>query len=100
MSNDTNNHHRWSPSSAKMSTEAQTKKFDKSESVISTFNKALKFYPAESEQVLEKGCYAAWFEVQHCFCSFIMQGSVLQTNRARPSVVRSQDIASYVFACQ
>merc|ERR1712183_460140 len=45
----------WSPSSAKMSTEAQTKKFQKGERVIpSATDKALKYYPAEDEQVIKK----------------------------------------------
>jgi hypothetical protein len=51
----TNNPHSWSPSSAKMSTEAQTKKFQKGERVIpSATDKALKYYPAEDEQVMKK----------------------------------------------
>ena len=38
-----------------MSTEAQTKKFQKGERVIpSATDKALKYYPAEDEQVLKK----------------------------------------------
>merc|ERR1711868_41301 len=45
----------WSPSSAKMSTEAQTKKFQRGERVIpSATDKALKYYPAEDEQVMKK----------------------------------------------
>merc|ERR1712227_583658 len=45
----------WSPSSAKMSTEAQTKKFQKGERVIpAATDKALKYYPAEDEQVNKK----------------------------------------------
>jgi hypothetical protein len=51
----TNKPHSWSPSSAKMSTEAQTKKFQKGERVIpSATDKALKYYPAEDEQVMKK----------------------------------------------
>jgi len=51
----TNNPHSWSTSSAKMSTEAQTKKFQKGERVIpSATDKALKYYPAEDEQVMKK----------------------------------------------
>jgi hypothetical protein len=38
-----------------MSTEAQTKKFQKGERVIpSATDKALKYYPAEDEQVMKK----------------------------------------------
>ena len=38
-----------------MSTEAQTKKFQKGERVIpSASDKALKYYPAEDEQVMKK----------------------------------------------
>merc|ERR1712227_1199808 len=45
----------WSPSSAKMSTEAQTKKFQKGERVIpAATDKALKYYPAEDVQVNKK----------------------------------------------
>jgi hypothetical protein len=54
----TDNHHSRSPSSAKMSTEARTKKFQKGEAAVpSATDKALRYYLAEDEQVLKKVRY-------------------------------------------
>lgn len=50
-----NSHHSWTPGSAKVSTEAQTKKFRKGErNIPSETDKALKYYTVKNEHVLKK----------------------------------------------